>query len=405
VIEVTSAVTPQREYERSHPWIDFSVDLSRASIQLWMLLGEAQSKVEHIAGVPLKPSVAARLHQLYLAKGVLATTAIEGNTLTEAEVLDIVEGKADIPPSKEYLKTEIENILRACNDMLPEIQSGNIAPLTPDLICEYNRMVLRGLDLGDPKIQAGEIRQYPVVVGRYRAAPAPDCHYLLERLCEWLNGTYFDPPSARWALAYAVIKAAIAHLYIAWIHPFGDGNGRTARLAEFRILVSSGLSSPAAHILSDHYNQTRSEYYRQLEQSSRGTGDEATFLLYAVQGLVDGLKQQLELIQEQQLVVMWHDYVYEILRGPGAVEHRRRTLVFALSGLDNLVTFEEIPVLAPLASAYAARTTRTLARDLSALVKVGLVERTSGGYRARRESILAFLPLRHRPQASGPAGV
>lgn len=51
------------------------------------MLGEAASKCEHIAGVPLRPSVAQELHRLYLAKGALATTAIEGNTLTENEVL------------------------------------------------------------------------------------------------------------------------------------------------------------------------------------------------------------------------------------------------------------------------------------------------------------------------------
>ena len=155
---MTSQMTEQREYERTHPWIDFSVDLRRAPIELWMLLGEAQSKVEHIAGVPLQPDVAKRLHQLYLAKGALATTAIEGNTLSEAEALNVVEGTASLPPSKEYLQKEIENILQACNRMLPEMASGNLAPLSVELICEYNRTVLQNLDLGDPKIVPGEIR-------------------------------------------------------------------------------------------------------------------------------------------------------------------------------------------------------------------------------------------------------
>lgn len=58
-----------------------------------MLLGEACSKCEHISSVPLQPKTAAYLHQLYLAKGALATTAIEGNTLSEAEVVKHLEGK------------------------------------------------------------------------------------------------------------------------------------------------------------------------------------------------------------------------------------------------------------------------------------------------------------------------
>jgi hypothetical protein len=68
---------------KSHPWISFTFSLKDASPQLWMLLGEAASKCEHIAGVPLKPSTQEELHQLYLAKGVLATTANRKRSLAK----------------------------------------------------------------------------------------------------------------------------------------------------------------------------------------------------------------------------------------------------------------------------------------------------------------------------------
>ena len=100
-----------RSFERSHPWIQFSLDLRAAPAQLWIFLGEAASKCEHVAGVPLRPDTAERLHRLYLAKGLRATTAIEGNTLSEEEVLQHLEGKLNLPPSKEYLAKEIDNIL------------------------------------------------------------------------------------------------------------------------------------------------------------------------------------------------------------------------------------------------------------------------------------------------------
>ena len=82
-----------RTYEKTHPWIKFSVNLSQVHPQLWINLGECKSKCEHITGVPLRPTTAKKLHQLYLAKGVLATTAIERNTLSEEEVLKHLEGK------------------------------------------------------------------------------------------------------------------------------------------------------------------------------------------------------------------------------------------------------------------------------------------------------------------------
>ena len=89
-----------RTYEKSHPWITFTANFDRASTELWMLLGEAISKCEHIAGVPLAPKIAEDLHRIYLAKGVHATTAIEGNTLSEEDVRARIEGKRSLPESK-----------------------------------------------------------------------------------------------------------------------------------------------------------------------------------------------------------------------------------------------------------------------------------------------------------------
>lgn len=49
----------------------------------------------------------------------------------------------------------------------------------------------------------------------------------------------------------------------------GDGNGRTARLMEFQLLLEGGLPTAACHLLSNYYNRTRSRYYTVLAQTSR----------------------------------------------------------------------------------------------------------------------------------------
>jgi hypothetical protein len=120
------ASTSQRTYERTHPWLTFSLlELRRSpSAELWGLLGECQSKCEHIAGVPLLPSVAERLHLLYLIKGIKGTTAIEGNTLSEEEIHRFLEGKLDLPPSREYLKQEVENVVNGCRFVWDELACG-----------------------------------------------------------------------------------------------------------------------------------------------------------------------------------------------------------------------------------------------------------------------------------------
>ena len=175
-----------RTYEKTHPWLTFQIDLRLIDFATWICLGEAQSKCEHISGVPLRPSVAKQLHMVYLAKGVLATTAIEGNTLTEAEVIEHLEGKLRLPPSKEYLAKEIDNIIIACDKITTDILIHNKAEISVDIIRNYNKLILDGLSLGE-SVAPGQIRDYSVGVGGYRAAPAEDCEYLLKKLCSWLN--------------------------------------------------------------------------------------------------------------------------------------------------------------------------------------------------------------------------
>ncbi|HEV2103988.1 MAG TPA: Fic family protein [Candidatus Acidoferrum sp.] len=393
-------MTSSRTYEKTHPWLSFTADLRKFSHEFWMTLGECQSKCEHIAGVPLQPSTASELHRLYLAKGVLATTAIEGNTLSEEQVLQHLDGKLELPRSREYLKHEIDNIINACNKMLKEINSNSPPKLTRQRIVELNRMVLDNLAL-DEGVVAGEIRKTSVGVARYRGAPAEDCAHLLDRLSEWLDAMEFGGVEGR-EIAFAILKSILAHLYLAWIHPFGDGNGRTARLLEFQILICSGVPAPAAHLLSNHYNATRTEYYRQLDAASRTGGDIRGFVTYAVEGLRDGLIAQLATIREQQLNVAWENYVHDAFKNKrSASDKRRRDLVLDLSKSSEPIVIGELSKISPgVASAYAGKSEKTMMRDVAALVEMDLLKRTKEGkVGVRREKILAFLPTRAQSKA------
>ncbi len=392
--------TLARAYVTSHPWLDFSLDLRAARPRLWMLLGEAQSKCDHVAGVPLPPAVALQLHTLYLAKGTLATTAIEGNTLSEEQVLEHLAGRLELPPSQSYLTREIQNIVTACNEVVPRLDNSGPATVEPDEVMRFNAQVLDGLDV-EPEVVPGAIRRHSVGVARYRGAPPEDCEYLLRRLCDWLKSEEFDLGPG-FGLAAAILKAVVAHLYLAWIHPFGDGNGRTARLVEFKILVASGVPTPAAHLLSNHYNLTRTRYYQQLDLSTKKPVGELGFVEYALEGLVDQLSQQIEKVRHFQWSIAWRDYVYRSFdAAKGTAAARRRGLVLALSDRPEPVALDDVPGVTPaLAVAYAQRSRKTLARDLLELIRMGLITEEGGRYRAARETILAFLPWR---KPSSPA--
>lgn len=385
----------QREYKRTHPWIDFSLDLTKASYRLWMLLGEAQSKCRHISGVPLRPGDAEMLHKVYLARGARATTAIEGNTLTEDEVRRILGDDLELPPSRAYLKQEVENIISACNAIANGVSSSSTAglALTVEEILHYNSTVLEKLLLKEG-INPGEIRTFPVIAGGYRGAPAQECRHLLEKLCIWLN----DPDSfllgERNKIAAGLLKAVIAHLYLVWIHPFGDGNGRTARLLEFRLLLEAGAPSPAAHLFSNHYNDTREEYYRHLDLSWRKSDGVLSFLEYALEGFVDQLEEQIVHIRHSQIEVAWENYVHTQFTDT-ATERRRKRMLLALSAEKEPVSKNRVLLLdTELSGLYESKTMKTVARDLADLEKRGLiVVEEKNLVRPAKERILAFLPV------------
>ena len=116
-----------------------------------------------------------------LVKGALATTAIEGNTLTEDQARGILDGSYKASPSRQYQEQEVRNLLDALQGLQSQIVKGKNTQLTSALICDFNRQILHDTELR-PDVIPGVTRTGPVVVGHYRAAPAEDVEYLPDRL-------------------------------------------------------------------------------------------------------------------------------------------------------------------------------------------------------------------------------
>lgn len=385
-------MTKRRTYERTHPWLTFEIDLRRFSSDIWMRLGACASKCTHIAGAPLSPEVEKRLNRMYLVRGAFATTAIEGNTLTEDEVNRHLQGELFLPPSRRYLGREIDNVVDAFNTLTERIRLDGTARISPELIRWMNGKVLEGLQV-DEGVVPGEFSKAPLVVGRYRCAPPEDRSFLIARLCKTLNEF---PVDKEHATAYAILKAIFAHLYLVWIHPFGDGNGRTARLLEFHILTAASLPYPVTHLLSNYYNFTRSEYYRHLDQASGAKYGHIAFFDYAVEGLRDGLLEQIEEIRKQQISVSWVNFVHEYFeQSVSKADRRRRMVVLALTE-HGPAAARRIPQLTPaLTSEYHDKSLRTVSRDINALLDAELIIRAGDRIEANTSMIEAFLPWRN----------
>lgn len=379
-----------------YPFISFEFDTNRLTPDMWLDLGEAMSKCQHLAGVPLKPARAEEMGAVYLARGVQATTAIEGNTLSEAEVKQIVaKGSANVGKSRQYQEREVQNVLGAIHQMDEALRAGMKLPITRDRLERLNFQILDGIP-DEPEVVPGKLREHNVTAGRYLAPRCQDVPELVDRFVRWLADlrSAVTPTSpVRDRFVNAVLAAMLAHLYIAWIHPFGNGNGRLARLIEVQILSESGVVPiVATNLLSDYYNKTRDHgYYRALDAAQR---DVNLFIRYALDGFLDELRGQIDVVKAENIQIHWESYVYEMFREMPDTETRTRQRELALAMPEGkwITAKDATDLSTTLARFYTKVGERTPTRDLNDLTKMGLAQKDKRRYRVRRSVIQAFIP-------------
>lgn len=389
----------------THGFIRFPPNIQYMSPRVWLLLGEIQARIEHIKQLPIPPDDSNMLRQIYLTKGVHSTTAIEGNSFSEEEVAKIINQEMKAPPSREYQQQQIENMIRAFNAVGTDLIGEESNRFSLELLHSYHELVLGGLQESlASEVGIGQFRSHRVTVGRYLAAPPEEVSALMTQYCVWLN----ERPNPRkgYEVAEQIVKAIVAHVYFAWIHPYGDGNGRMARLVEFAILLGAGVPDIAAHLLSNFYNATRDMYYHELQRSHGENQDGSypdkanlqSFLEYALQGFKDELDAQFKQIYALQIRTIWHDVIHASFRKAFSenltkTRQRQKRLILDLTDrrFEKPVKKGEIPdVSAVLARAYRDKTERTIQRDLNELLKMGMLKLDEGGYKPNTDILMAF---------------
>lgn len=384
-----------KEFHREYPHLLFRRhwDLSAKALNL---LGQCEAYVKAINNTPILPHHYSELMNVALMKGAQATTAIEGNTLSDQEIQKIMDNQK-LPPSKEYQEIEVRNILNAFNELLTELLNGGDGHfISKDLLLRFHKLV--GQNLGEHFAAIpGQLRNSDVIVGRYRCPDYRDVPALLDSLCHWLRQE-FKYGQKEQPFTEVVIQAIVTHVYIEWIHPFGDGNGRTGRLVEFYILLRGGNPDIASHILSNYYNLTRTEYYRQIEKATENR-NLSEFIEYALLGFRDGLVQTLEVIQRSQFQNTWQKLIYDkfdAIRDNSRPDtfKRQRTLALELP-FDVEFTASKVPTMTiRLARAYSSVVEKTIQRDIEKLVELDLVKKTGNGFVANIDSLRSMIAKR-----------
>lgn len=217
-------------------------------------IAEIRAIVERSRVLPLNE---AQLRRQAILRMAHTSTSIEGNRLAQFEVGKILEGKTVRAPQKDIL--EVENYYKALQ--LLDKLSRSKQDLTLDEILLLHQTVISGLV---DKEKTGNFRPGDIYVLddlgggkemlRFKGPPAKKVPTLVTDLLGWLK-------RARKEGLHPILMAGMLHLEFVSIHPFTDGNGRTARLLTQLFLYRTGWDFRKIIVLDDYYNRDRLSYY------------------------------------------------------------------------------------------------------------------------------------------------
>ena len=221
------------------------------------LIAKISGQIERYA-IRLEQEDGLRLRKANRIKTIHSSLAIEGNTLSEDEVRDIIDGKTVVAPIKQI--QEVKNAI-ATYELYPELDPFSV----DDLLKAHGVMMQALVD------DAGRFRRSGVgVFGEtglvHMAPPADRVPFLMNDLFEWLRS----------AKDHLLVRSCVFHYEFEFIHPFIDGNGRTGRL--WQSLILGRLHPLFEHLPVENMVYANQQAYYDAITASTKAGQSGPFI-------------------------------------------------------------------------------------------------------------------------------
>lgn len=250
-------------------------------------LMEIEACRQVIVGLPLTVPMLDSLRRTARLLSTHFSTQIEGNRLSRAQVEAVLEGGGRFP-GRERDEAEVRNYYRALEFVRQ--QAATRALPSEQVVRSVHGLVMSGRRKAT-KYRDGQnvIRHGRTGALVYLPPEAGDVAPLMQDLIAWVRTEL-----RRGELPVPVI-AGLAHYQFATIHPYYDGNGRTARLLTTLILHRGGYGLHGIYSLEEYYAEHLADYYRALARGShnyyfgRATAEVTPFLHYFCMGMADSL--------------------------------------------------------------------------------------------------------------------
>lgn len=268
--------------------------------QMIGLLTRIAAAREVILHSPLIPRWEISLRRDAIIRSAHSSTSIEGNNLSLEQVSDLAAGRKIMVQRKD--REEVLNYIHVLEklDTLP--QKGAV---TEAVIRKIQKMLMVNTlaDAQDCGAYRSERNKYVVVANRltgevsFRPPSNEELPGLMADYVKWINSD-----DAR--LLDPVVMAGTAHYEFARIHPFVDGNGRTARVIAALILRIRGFDTKQFFCLDDYYDMDRSEYYKALRTVHPQKREITRWLEYFIEGVavsIDAVRERVARMSAERI--------------------------------------------------------------------------------------------------------
>lgn len=355
-----SYINSMIKYELPDQWIKYD------PVAIVNEISEAKGALISLNAIPYQKSWADRLQQMQLKREAAGTSRIEGAEFTEAEL----EAALKDSPTAEELFTRSQRQARAAKFTYQWIaQLPPDYPINDDLVFEIHRRIVTGADECPTMRLRTDAENVQFGAPRHRGAEGGDeCTTAFEQLMHAVEREFKEHD--------VLIQALALHYHLAAIHPFLDGNGRTARALEALLLQKSGLRDPLFIAMSNYYYDEKAGYLKALTET-RAAGDLTPFLKFGLRGIALQCRRLLDEIRHHVSKAIFRDVMYDLFNRlkntrKRVIAERQLQMLKLLLENDEMRLDDYFDRADPLYSTLKVPH-QALGRDLTMLLNLGAV--------------------------------